>query len=190
MNWRINYEEVAVAICNRLCGFSMAAFAVTALFAAQPAAADIIEINNFWESGAATFNFSGMDWHNGSNVKLGETGGADNIHSFGFAVDSNDIEQPAKVISSMEAVDLGRIYTNHPADIDLTYSSALAQMRLKELGIPSASNYAANIWTEQSVITRGHAQGAVVVAPVPKPQTYAMMLVGLGLLGVSVRRKN
>jgi hypothetical protein len=27
------------------------------------------------------------------------------------------------------------------------------------------------------------------VAPVPEPQTYAMMLAGLGLLGVSVRRR-
>jgi hypothetical protein len=30
----------------------------------------------------------------------------------------------------------------------------------------------------------------VAFAPVPEPQNYAMMLVGLGLLGVSARRKN
>jgi len=190
MNWRINYEEVAVAICNRLCGFSVAVLAATALFAVQPAAADIIEINNLWGGGSATFNFSGVDWHSGRNVKLGETAGPDNIHSFGFVVDSNNTGQPSKVINSMVAVDFGRIYTNHPADIDFAYSSAFTQTWLKESGIPSASNYAANAGTEQSVIARGHAQGATVVAPVPAHQTYAMLLVGLGLLGVSVSRKN
>jgi hypothetical protein len=191
MNWRIHYEGVAVAICNKLCGFSMAALAATSLFAARPAAAGVIEINNFPAgNGSATFNFAGMDWRNGSTVKSGETAGADNFHSFGFAVDSNGTEQPAEVISSTAAVDLGRLYTNHPANLDSTYSSALVRMRQKELGIPAAGNYAANIRMEQSAIMRGQAQGAAVFAPVPEPQTYAMMLVGLGLLGVSVRRKN
>jgi hypothetical protein len=70
--------------------------------------------------------------------------------------------------------------------------SALAEQWLSELGIASASNYSANIWAVQSMITqgKGYAQDIVVFAPVPEPQTYAMMLVGLGLLGFSARRKN
>ena len=30
----------------------------------------------------------------------------------------------------------------------------------------------------------------VITAPVPEPETYAMMLIGLGLLGFMTRRKN
>jgi len=32
--------------------------------------------------------------------------------------------------------------------------------------------------------------GEIVVSPVPEPQTYAMLLIGLGLIGFSARRRN
>jgi len=32
--------------------------------------------------------------------------------------------------------------------------------------------------------------GSIAVAPVPEPETYAMLLVGLGLMGAVVRRRN
>ena len=69
---------------------------------------------------------------------------------------------------------------------------SLAQSWLDELtNMPSVSQYVANIWRVDSMISgKGYAQDVVVFAPVPEPQTYAMMLVGLGLLGFSVRRKN
>ena len=245
-----------MSIGNGLRGLTATAFAVSALFAAQPAAADVIEINNFWAgSGIANISFTGPNWHDGSKVSgLNETGGSggfktydlttdpnrqnafqsfcvDIFHSFSFAVDSNDTLQPASVISSTAAADLGRLYTNHYADIASTNSSAasesafqlavweivndsagassgynlsqgtfqatgtgsaLAQTWLNELSLPSVSDYVANIWSVQSMITTGHgyAQDVVVFAPVPEPQTYAMLLVGLGLLGLSARRKN
>lgn len=236
-------------------GLSVAALTATALFVAQPAAADIIEINNFWAgSGSATIDFSGTDWHDGSTVTgLHEVGGSggfktynlttdpnrqnafqsfcvDIFNSFSFVVRSADMLQPATIISSAVAADLGRLYTNHHAEIDSRHSSAanesafqlavweivnegasgsssydllggafratgtgdsLAQLWLTELGIASASDYVANIWTVQSMVSgKGYAQDVVVFAPVPEPQTYAMMLVGLGLLGFSARRKN
>ena len=242
---------------NKLRSFSVAALTATALFAAQPAAAqpaaaDIIEINNFWAgSGTATIDFTGQNWHDGSTVTgLHEVGGlggfktydlttdpnkrnafqsfcVDIFDSFNFAVDSNDTQLPATVISSQAAADLGRLYTNHHNAIDSTQStgedesafqlavweivndraegaysltsgnfkatgtgSTLAQAWLTELGMPSDSSYVANIWKVQSMITqgKGYAQDVVVFAPVPEPQTYAMMLVGLGLLGFSARR--
>jgi hypothetical protein len=237
-------------------GLSVAALAATALFVAQPATADTIEINNFWaKSGNATIDFTGTDWHDGSTVTgLHEVGGSggfktynltadpnrqnafqsfcvDIFSSFSFVVDSIDTMMPATIISSAVAADLGRLYTNHHAEIDSRYSSkdnesafqlavweivnegasgtnsydltdgafkatgtgdGLAQLWLSELGVPSASDYVANIWTVQSMLTKGkgYAQDVVVFAPVPEPQAYAMMLVGLGLLGFSARRKN
>jgi hypothetical protein len=242
-------------------GLTAAALAVSALFAAQPAAADIIEINNFWAgSGVATINFTGTNWLTGQKVSgLQESGGSGGFktydlttdpnkqnafqsfcvnifNSFSFSVDSNDKQQPATIISTSAAADLGQLYTNHHAEIDSTSSSAeneaafqlavweivneqsqgdtsydlnagtfkasgtgssLAQSWLSELyGANTTSEYAANIWTVQSMITTGHgyAQDLVtfspIQTPVPEPETYAMMLVGLGLLGFSARRKN
>lgn len=243
-----------MSINRGLRGLSAAAIAATALFAAQPAAADIIEINNFWAgAGTATISFSGTNWHDGSTVTgLNDYGGSggfltydlttdpnkqngfqsfcvDIFHSFGFAVDSQDTLMPATIISSEAAQDLAQLYSNHHADVDSTSSSAtnesafqlavweivnegsgsyslgngnftatgtgswLAQDWLNELtnGVGSTTDYVANIWTVQSMLTTGHgyAQDVVVFAPVPEPQTYAMMLVGLGLLGFSARRK-
>jgi len=244
---------------NKLRGFTVAALAATALITAQPAAADVIEINNFWAgAGNANISFTGTDWHNGNTVTgLNETGGAggfltydlttdphkqngfqsfcvDIFHSFGFVVDSNDTQQSATVISSTAAADLAQLYTNHHDQIDSTNSSAeseaafqlavweivnehgdgsynlnggnfkasgtgssLAQSWLSELyGADSSSTYTANIWTVQSMITtgNGYAQDLVtfspIQTPVPEPETYAMMLVGLGLLGLSTRRKS
>ena len=233
-------------------GLSLAACAMAALFTAQSAKADIIEINNFWAgSGNVTIDFTGVNWHDGSTVtglhEYGRAGGfltynlttdplkrngfqsfcVDIFHSFNFAVRSIDVLQPATIISSTAAADLGRLYTNHHADIDLRSSSAaneaafqlavweivnegsgaysldaggfkasgtgsaLAQSWLAELGIASTSEYNANIWTVQSMLTTGHgyAQDVVVFAQVPEPETYAMLLAGLGLIGFSARRR-
>ncbi len=157
-----------MAFSNRFCGLSIAAFAAAALFAAQPAAADTIEINNVLTgSGSTILNLSGTDWHNGRNAT-----------SFNFVVDSNDTPGT---------------YSLNKGDFTTTGTgSSIARMWLEELGIPSNSNYAANIWTVQSMNTQGksNSQDMVTFAPVPEPQNYAMMLVGLGLLGVSARRKN
>jgi hypothetical protein len=69
---------------------------------------------------------------------------------------------------------------------------SLAQEWLDGLSGGGRSNYVAKIWSVDSMVTSGvgTAQDIVVFAPVPEPQTYAMMLVGLGLLGFSARRKN
>lgn len=142
-------------------GLTAAALAVAALFAAQPAAADIIELNNFWAgSGNVTIDFTGVNWHDGSTVTgLHESGGSggfktydlttdptrqnafeswcvDIFDNFSFIIDATDILKPANValagstatlatvFSSKAATDLGRLYTDHHADIDSTSSSA------------------------------------------------------------------
>jgi hypothetical protein len=238
-------------------GLTAAALAASALFAAQPAAADIIEINSFWAgSGAATINFAGTNWKTDKYAVekgVGGSGGfetynlttdpnkqhgfqsfcVDIFSSFNFVVTSNDNLAPATIISAEAAADLGQLYTNHHTEIDSLGSSAenesafqlavweivnesnensysltngafrvsnatgsvLAQDWLNELdGTALTSAYTASIWTVQSMISGpGHAQDVVtfssVQTPVPEPETYAMMLVGLGLLGFSARRK-
>lgn len=73
--------------------------------------------------------------------------------------------------------------------------SVLAGQWLGELSTASVSHYKADIWTVQSVLTSGHgyAQDVAVFSkippPVPEPETYAMMLAGLGLLGMTARRR-
>lgn len=233
-------------------GSFLAATVAAGLFAAQPAAADIIELNNWWAgAGAVSIDFTGTDWHNGTTTTVKETAGAggfktynlttdpnrqnafqsfcvDIFSSFGFSVSSNDTLQPATVISTEAAADLGLLYSNHHAEIDSKSSSAtneaafqlavweivnegsgsydlsngnfkasgtggsLAQQWLNELtGGNQSSSYIANIWTVDSMVSgRGHAQDVVVFTAVPEPEAYAMMLVGLGLLGFSVRRRN
>jgi hypothetical protein len=240
--------------------FTAAAFAATAIFSAQPAAADVIELNNFWSQNSWDSNvniyFTGTNWKTG-DVKdglqeSGLSGGfltynlttdpdrqnafqsfcVNIFSSFSFAASSNDTQQPATIISAQAAADLGQLYTNHQAEINSPNSSAenesafqlavweivneqgkggynldngsfrasgtgysFAQDWLNELDdVPSSSN-TASIWTVQSMISTGHGWSQDVVTfspvqtPVPEPQTYAMMLVGLGLLGFSARRK-
>lgn len=243
--------------------------AAAALLAAQPAAADTIQLKGFWaNSGSVTIDFTGTDWHTGDFVSgLHESGGSggfktynltvdpgktnafqswcvDIFHSFSFVIDALDVLKPANialagsaatsptVFSQKAATDLGRLYTNHHAAIDLTSSSganqaafqlaiweivnersgayslaggdfratgtgsSLASIWLGELSTASASQYDVSIWTVQSVITAGHgiAQDVAVFSkippPVPEPETYAMLLAGLGLMGVAARRRS
>lgn len=170
----------------------------------------------------------------------------DIFHGFSFVINALDALKPANIalagssavaptaFSQQAAIDLGRLYTNHHAAVDLTSSSgtneaafqlaiweivnersgayslaggdfkasgnsfvnALAATWLNELGTASVSQYDANIWAVQSTQTTGHgyAQDVVVFSkippPVPEPETYAMLLAGLGLMGFAARRKN
>jgi hypothetical protein len=54
----------------------------------------------------------------------------------------------------------------------------------------SANSYAASIWSVQGQGASGWgAQDVAVFAPIPEPETYAMLLAGLGLLGFMARRR-
>ncbi|TXT22921.1 MAG: hypothetical protein FD134_2346 [Gallionellaceae bacterium] len=148
MSKGVGYKKLALALAS------------TALFAAQPAAADTIQLNSFWAgSGSVTIDFTGVNWHNGAAVNnLHESGGAggfrtynlntdplrtspfqswcvDIFHGFSFVVDALDVLKPANIalagssatlptaFSQQAATDLGRLYTNHHAAVDLTSSS-------------------------------------------------------------------
>ncbi|MFZ2162554.1 MAG: PEP-CTERM sorting domain-containing protein [Sideroxyarcus sp.] len=236
----------------KLRGLTVAALAAASLFAAQPAAADTITIKGYWAgAGSDTISFSGIDWHTGLAATVASelvgaggfrtvnetTGGAafqsfcvDIFHNFNFPVSSVDTLMPATIISTQAATDLGRLFTNRGAEVDVASGSSnaaneaafqlavweivnertegynlasgdfqaagadvsLAQTWLSELtNTPSVSQYIAKIWDVQSgQVGKSGPQDVVVFTPVPEPQTYAMMLVGLGLLGFSARRKN
>jgi hypothetical protein len=70
--------------------------------------------------------------------------------------------------------------------------SSIAATWLNELSTNSASAYNADIWTVQSARTGGYGAQDVVVfsqIPVPEPETYAMLLAGLVLIGFSARHR-
>jgi hypothetical protein len=230
---------------KKLRGLTAVALAATALFAAQPAAADIIELNGWWAGGTGFgmdhITYAGLPHNVNANVAAGgfrtydlttdpSKGNAfqsfcvDIFDSFGFVADSYS---HSVVVTSQAATDLGRLYTNHHNLIDSTSSTggneaafqlavweivnegdtnynlgagkfkatgadvSLAQNWLDELAGSSRSQYNAKFWLVDSMKSgTGYAQDIVVFNPVPEPQTYAMMLVGLGLLGFSARRRN
>jgi hypothetical protein len=112
-----------------------AGLAVAALWAAQPAMADTIELNSFWAgSGSASINFQGTNYHNGATVSVVEGGGSggfktydlttdsgrknsfqswcvDIFHSFSFAISTVDVlKSAASVFGTTKANDLGRLY--------------------------------------------------------------------------------
>lgn len=51
------------------------------------------------------------------------------------------------------------------------------------------SDYSAQKLTNPDVMSRYGLSGSLVVSAVPEPETYAMLLVGLGLMGTLVRRR-
>lgn len=81
--------------------------------------------------------------------------------------------------------------STNPQDPTKTGAVTLANTWLAQLRTTNYSGYNAYIWKVDSMVSGiGHAQDVVTFTPVPEPETYAMMLVGLGLLGFSARRKN
>jgi hypothetical protein len=67
-------------------------------------------------------------------------------------------------------------------------ATAVAQGWLNNL--PATSTYEANIWAMGNNGAGGWGpQDVAVFAPVPEPETYAMLMAGLGLLGAVARRR-
>ena len=128
-----------------------ALLAASALAIAQPAAADIIQLNSFWAgSGSASITFAagGTNYHDGSiSAGFTESGGAggfktynltvdpgklapfqswcvDIFHNFSFATNGIDIlNTAASIFGAAKANDLGRLYTNHHNLVDSTSST-------------------------------------------------------------------
>lgn len=106
-------------------------------------------------------------------------------------VGSTAIDQSAFQLAVWEIVNEG---ASNPYNLSLGNFSATAdstgygtaQSWLTQLNTaPSASAFDVNIWTNTS-----NMQDVAVFQPaVPEPQTYAMMLAGLGLLGFVSRRR-
>lgn len=113
-----------------------------------------------------------------------------NQHSLVEGVGSTAINQSAFQLAVWEIVNEGAA----PYDLSMgNFSSTAgstgfgtAQTWLSQLNTTaSVSAYDVNIWTNQSSV-----QDVVAFSPaVPEPQTYAMVLAGLGLLGFVSRRR-
>lgn len=133
----------------RLRGLTVAALAVVALFAAQPAAAGMIELNSFWAgSGTVTIDFTGENWHDGSTVTgLHEYGGSggfrtydltadpgrqngfeswcvDIFHNFSFVIDATDVLKPASVALAGSTATLATVFSSKAAtDLGRLYTN-------------------------------------------------------------------
>jgi hypothetical protein len=69
--------------------------------------------------------------------------------------------------------------------VDAAFSWATTSYLVTGLKIYTNTNHNLNAWEEIDAVTLNGQS----TAPVPEPETYAMMLVGLGLLGFAARRR-
>ena len=69
-----------------------------------------------------------------------------------------------------------------------TYSTPVNYAEIFFTGLTVPGDYALKVMGSNSG-SNGSYSGNVVINPVPEPETYAMMLAGLGLLGFSARRR-
>lgn len=119
--------------------------------AAQPARADVIELNGWWGGNTwdANIVFNGTNYHNGANTSVVGAGGAggfktydlttdpqrhsafeswcvDIFHDFYFPTSGSDLIRTAtSVFGSTKANDLGRLATNHFSSVASAASTAL-----------------------------------------------------------------
>jgi hypothetical protein len=66
----------------------------------------------------------------------------------------------------------------------------LANSWLAALGDIKTNTYGVNIWSVNGASSFGSgSQDVAVFAPIPEPETYGMLLAGLGLMGFVARRR-
>ena len=159
-----------IRFCQLFAGLIVAAF-----FAAQPVVADTIELNNSWaSSGTVHINFTGINWHDGSSVTQNVIGGSGGFKYYDL---TSDPEKKNTFQSFCAGIFRSFNFAVDPSDVLKSADVAL-------------TGSAATTPTVQSMIRgRGNAQDVVVFAPVPEPQTYAMLLAGLGIIGFTLRHR-
>ena len=158
--------------------------ALAALITAPAANADSIGPWN--ESGVGQFDAIGMTWISGSDFS--DTALTLNLGATGWSQTSN----AHYAFASFDSTSSLYFTTNFQS---MPGSFALYAWRGDTLVDSALINFpqVSSPWTsgaptrmEQFVNAGGQVP---VIAPVPEPETYAMMLVGLGLLGFTARRQ-
>ena len=78
------------------------------------------------------------------------------------------------------------------ATIDLPYFQSYPYLLLSATGVTGSASYSLHVTGELMAGVTGASYNiglnSVAVAPVPEPETFAMLLVGLGLIGFMARR--
>jgi len=135
---------------------------------------------------------------------FGDTFGADNAGNtfadrFTFSVDGTVGSNLDAVISSISrSADVGLDITGLALygadDVLISAGSALSSGTIDVWTISSNNLTAGDYYLQVSgsVVSDSAASfgGAVMLAPVPEPETYGMMLAGLGVLGFMARRRS
>lgn len=146
----------------------------------------------------------GLEWIDNStyaplifnfNIAAGQLGTLTVVDA-GFAGDTYNVFNGLVALGTTSAVPVTE-YNNAPLNAGLDYSAAFADHANFSYATYNlaAGTYAIKGWLNQSVTIDGNPLNASVgalrldVSPVPEPETAAMLLVGLGLIGATLRRR-
>lgn len=126
---------------------------------------------SFWNTGVAS---SFDDWINFSIPSDSSGNGASNLISLGgsgLAFSAFNLYESAVLIATGITSGSSSYLSFSGGAVPGNYTLNIAGFKLNTL---ASASYAGNI----------------TISPVPEPETYAMLVVGLGLLGFSARRRN
>lgn len=133
---------------------------------------------------------NGYVWHNGAiGTTLGEisqtiTTVIGTEYTLSFDLQGSAKPNKLKVWFGEELVPFVQTNFSHPTWTHYTISGLVADSTSSLLKFGSRNDPAFNNIDNISVT-----DGSVVTAPVPEPETYAMLLAGLGLIGTIARRR-
>ena len=163
-----NMSAVALTLCLGL--------------AAGSANASVSTISG-WE-GSTTAGYSATFQHNGVGMTFTDS------YTFSLPAGSSGNGAANSISLGGNAV-IFDAFTLYETSAGLLCSGAtggtISSLSFSNGAVPGA--YTLNVNGHKTSNLAGSYTGNVVVSPVPEPKTYAMMLLGLGLMGFSARRR-
>lgn len=164
---------------------SMSAVALTmCLGLAAVSANAAVQTMSGWEGSAAT-GYSATFQHNNVNMTFTDS------YNFSLPVGSSGNGAANTISLGSQGQVIFDAFTLYETSAGLLGSGATggtsSSLSFSNGAVPGA--YTLNVNGHKTSDSAGSYAGNVVVSPVPEPKTYAMMLLGLGLMGFSARRR-